>query len=69
MYVLSTSFGRLASIPLISYNINNNILSILYLFILCFIHLTINLQIKSINEQFYCADLQNHYNNKAITNI
>jgi len=36
---------------------------------LYFTHFTINLQIKSINEQFYCAELQNHYNNKAITNI
>lgn len=28
----------------------------------------INLQIKLLNEQFYCAELQNYYNNKAITN-
>ncbi|XP_039314559.1 uncharacterized protein LOC105193856 isoform X2 [Solenopsis invicta] len=27
------------------------------------------LEIKSINEQFYCAESQNYYNNKVITNI
>lgn len=40
---------------------------ILYLLYICIKNL-INLQIKS-TKQFYCAALQNHYNNQIVTKV
>lgn len=48
----------------------NNIFFYFMLFIVYFNHIfyVIHLQIK-LTKQFHCAELQNYYNSKAITNI